>query len=91
LTDLSTGNDTFWIDDVTFSAPLCLQVVGIPANGQCELRLQVTTGNLYEVLASTNLATWFPISVFTATNNTMPLVDTNAISGTRFYRLKELP
>jgi hypothetical protein len=43
------------------------------------------------VLASTNFATWFPISVFTATNNTMPLVDTNAVTGTRFYRLKELP
>jgi hypothetical protein len=91
LTDVSSGNNTFWIDDVTFVAPFCLQVVGTPENGQCQLLAHVTSGNLYEVLASTNLASWFPISVFTATNNTMPLVDTNAAAGTRFYRLKELP
>jgi internalin A len=71
--------------------PPWLELVGAPTRGQCELRLYIEPGKLYEVLASTNLMNWVRLAVVAGTNNTMLFTDTNATIGSRFYRLHQLP
>jgi hypothetical protein len=90
LTDSATGTNTFWLDQVSYDASSWLELTGI-TNGQCQITLHVGVGTQYEVLVSTNLTSWTPLDVFTATNTTMQLIDTNVVSGSRFYRLKEVP
>jgi internalin A len=71
--------------------PPWLELAGGPTSGQCELRLYVEPGKLYEVLASPNLVNWFRLAVVAPTNSTMVFADSNATTGARFYRLHELP
>ena len=86
----SGGLDAAWVDQVTFLPLSWLEFVGRPNNSQCELLLHPVLGRLYQIQASTNLSTWFPLAVVTATNAAMPFLDLTANSSARFYRLQEL-
>ena len=86
----SLGLDTAWVDQVTYLPLSWLEVVGHPTNGHCPLRLHPAAGRTYQLQASTNLSTWFPLAVVPATNASVPYLDTSATSTTRYYRLLEL-
>jgi len=87
----STGLDTAWLDQVSFVPMSWLERVAAPTNGQFQLVLHPLPGRLYELQASTNLMHWFPLTLVTATNTSIPYLDVAAHSLTRFYRLYELP
>ena len=58
------------------------------ADGRLRLSVFGQAGHNYTLLASTNLASWFPILSFACTNGTMDVFDPDAKSFTaRFYRL----
>jgi len=60
------------------------------SNGQVQILLCGVPGQDYLVEASTNLATWKPISVLTGSNGPLPFVDPNAGRfPSRFYRARQ--
>jgi hypothetical protein len=88
--DGSSGMDAGWVAQIAFLPSNWLQISGAPTNGQCRLDLYVDPGRIYEVLASTNLLDWFPLSLVQATNRVMPFIDTTAGTNARFYRLRDV-
>jgi hypothetical protein len=84
------GADAAWLDEVAFTPSSWLELTARPAGNQCQLLLHPVMGKVYEVLASTNLTTWFSLGVITPTNSTMPFLHTNANASACFYRLHEL-
>jgi hypothetical protein len=88
--DTSAGLDAAWLDEVKFAAGIWLEISATPTNGQTQLILHAVPGKLYEVQISTNFVNWSRLNLVTPTSPTMLLNDTNAASGTRFYRLHDL-
>ena len=88
--DSSCGMDAGWVAQVGFVPGSWLQLGDSPTNGQCHLALNLESGRLYEVLASTNLANWFRLALVAGTNSTIPLTDRSATNGVQFYRLRDV-
>jgi len=93
---LSVGADTGWIDGVTFEPGIWLDLLGRPSGNQVQLVLHAIPGRVYAVQVSTNLASgpvtnWVALQpLVMVTNTTMYFTETNAVSGTRLYRLQEM-
>ncbi len=68
-------------------APVQFVSAEMLANGAVQLMFSGTAGQDYLIEASTNLASWQPISVLTASNGPLPFIDPEATNFTwRFYR-----
>jgi hypothetical protein len=89
--DGSAGYDAAWLARVTFIPGIWLELLGPVTKNQCNLLLHAVPGNSYQVQVSTNLINWSNLSLIVPTNTDMPFIDTNAVPGSRFYRLYTLP
>jgi Leucine-rich repeat (LRR) protein len=87
----SARYDAAWLAQITYLPGIWLELVGRVTNRQCNLLLHAVPGSAYQVQVSTNLINWSSLAVITPTNTDMPFLDTNAVPGTRFYRLYTLP
>ncbi len=87
----SAGYDAAWLAQITYLPGIWLELVGRVTNRQCNLLLHAVPGNACQLQVSTNLIDWSSLATITPTNTDMPFLDTNAIPGTRFYRLYTLP
>jgi hypothetical protein len=88
--NVSDGADAGWLDEVTYSPGVWLELLGPPVGGQAQLILHAIPGNPYEVQVSTNLVNWSQLILITPTNTATPVFDNAAGNGTRFYRLHDL-
>jgi hypothetical protein len=88
--NVSDGADAGWLDEVTYSPGVWLELLGAPVGGQAQLLLHAIPGNAYEIQVSTNLVNWNRLLLITPTNTATPVFDNAAGSGTRFYRLHDL-
>jgi len=88
--DTSVGADAGWLDEVTYSPGVWLELLGPPVGGQAQLLLHAIPGNPYEIQVSTNLVNWNRLLLITPTNTATPVFDNAAGNGTRFYRLHDL-
>jgi Leucine-rich repeat (LRR) protein len=86
----SDGADAGWLDEVTYSPGVWLELLGPPVAGQAQLLLHAIPGNPYEIQVSTNLVNWSQLILITPTNTATPVFDNAAGTGTRFYRLHDL-
>ena len=86
----STGWDTAWVDEISYTPLSWLEFIGHSANGHAQLRLHPVLGRVYLLQTSTNLSQWLHLSVVVGTNNSLPFIDSTATSAQRFYRLQEL-
>ena len=88
--DTTRGADSGWLDEVTYSPGVWLELLGPPVEGQAQLILHAIPGNPYEVQVSTNLVNWTQLILITPTNTATLIFDNAAGNGTRFYRLHDL-
>jgi Leucine-rich repeat (LRR) protein len=88
--DTSHGTDAGWLDEVSFTPGVWLELNGPPIAGQSQLTLHAIPGNPYEVQVSTNLVDWTRLALITPTNTATPIIDNAAGNGNRFYRLRDL-
>jgi hypothetical protein len=65
------------------------------SNGQMVFTLQSEPGSRFEILSGTDLgvplASWSSVGTVTNARGTTEFVDPTGVSGTRFYRLRQLP
>ena len=88
--NVSDGADAGWLDQVTYSPGVWLELLGPPVGGQAQLLLHAIPGKPYEIQFSTNLLNWNQLLLITPTNTATPVFDNAAGNGTRFYRLHDL-
>ena len=84
----SQGDDAAWLDQVSFSQsapPFNLSSVSRLGNA-VQFVLNGEVGRSYTIEYSSNLAGWYPLTNFTATNAAMPVLDPVAGNSRRFYR-----
>jgi hypothetical protein len=63
--------------------------IALPSTNGMVITIDGQTGVDYTVLGSTNLSDWFPLAVYTnVTTVPFEYTDTNAVSGTLFYRVR---
>jgi internalin A len=82
------GDDTGWIDDVTFTPLPWIELIS-RTNNQCQLLLHTTASRLYDLEVSTNLTSWTRLTRFVPTNSVTAFVDGIASVNTRYFRLHE--
>jgi Leucine-rich repeat (LRR) protein len=87
-TDTSRGMDSGWVADISFTPVSWLAVGDNPGAGSVQLTIYGQVGKVYQLMYSTNLVTWLPLSTVTATNGPMTFVDVTAGPGARYYRLQ---
>jgi hypothetical protein len=77
---------------VSFLSPSIISPVWI--NGQFQFTLQSDPGASVEILCSTNatlpLSKWSSLGMVTNLSGALPFMDTNAITGQRFYQARQL-
>jgi hypothetical protein len=88
--NVSDGADAGWLDEVTYTPGVWLELLGPPVGGQAQLLLHAVPGHPYEIQVSTNLVNWNQLLLITPTNTATPVFDNAAGNATRFYRLHDL-
>lgn len=88
----SAGQDTAWVDQVSFvegapdPQPFYLAAVSRLPDSTVQFNLNGEAGRSYTIEYSSNLANWYPLTNFTATNAVTPVLDPTVGPAHRFYR-----
>jgi hypothetical protein len=77
---------------VSLAAPARWTLVRREPDGQVTLTAEATTGQAYEIQASTNLLAWTTLATVTAANHAIQFVDISAAPlAFRYYRAQSVP
>ena len=74
---------------MNFASGVWLEILSPPVAGQTQLLLHGIPGRLYEVQFSTNFVNWSRVTLITNASTSTFVTDTNSVSGTRFYRMRD--
>jgi hypothetical protein len=82
----------FGLDDVSATPVPVPSIIAAGHNSNSfNLTCYAVAGVNYQVLCSTNLITWNPVSTNTATGSTLSITNKIGVTGQKFYRVLQLP